>query len=235
MSHGPNRYRAERQNAERAAEAGTTEPRAATRAQRVIAVWNARARRGRPAEFFPTFQTALTAGCWRLAYCCPACQQMGSIDLRDFADAHHPQAPISMVIPKLSCDRCCPNPPLAVLLALESLSAELPVAVEAASIWEPVQPAQAANQDFDRSTMGDLARNEPGWLWLHCENADCGHKCAVAVVPFVIRWGENAPSDWLRRSMRCTKCGHKGALTYHPSWHDSNAGWQPFPTDGDGT
>ena len=117
MSHGPNRYRDERRAAETAAQrAGHTL--ADPRAQRIIAVWNTRARRGQPAEFFPTFATALAARCSRMTYCCPACQQLGTVDLLHFADAHHPRAPISILIPKLSCNRCCPNPPLAVLLEL---------------------------------------------------------------------------------------------------------------------
>ena len=99
MSHGPNRYKAEKRKAEPAADRAAADPRAVARAQRIIAVWNARARRGQPAEFFPTFETALAAGCCRLTYCCSACRQMATIDVRDFADAHHPRAPISMVIP----------------------------------------------------------------------------------------------------------------------------------------
>jgi hypothetical protein len=194
MSHGPNRYRAERRQAEAAAERAAADPRAVERAQRIVAVWNVRAGRGRPAEFFPTFETALTAGCWRLTYCCPACRQMATIDIRDFAHAHHVRAPISMLVPKLSCERCCPNPPLAVLLELEGLAAALPI-----------------------------AEAPPGWVWLHCEN--CRHKRPAAIVPFVIRWDAETPSDRLRRSMRCTKCGHKGALTYHPTWIDMNARW----------
>lgn len=98
---------------------------AGARARRIIAAWNATARREQPAEFFPTVATALKAGCWRLSYACPACQQMATVDVRDHADAHHPRAAISMLIPKLSCARCCPNPPLAVLMELDCHDIEI--------------------------------------------------------------------------------------------------------------
>lgn len=234
MSHGPNRYRAERLRAEAATEHSGPATQSTARARRIIAVWNARARRGKPAEFFPTFETALVAGCWRLTYCCPACRQVESVDIRDFAEAHHPRAPISMLIQKLSCDRCCPNPPLAVLIELEIPTAELPPAnMTAAPTGMANQRALADRAEFKPATIGDLARNEPRWVWLHCENLACRHVRAAALIPFVIRWGPNAPSDRLRASMRCTKCGHKGALTYSPSWIDMNVRWQPFPTEGD--
>lgn len=157
---------------------------------------------------------------------------MATVDIRRFAEAHHPRAPISMLIPKLSCGRCCPNPPLAVLVELEMPSAELPITDAAVPGTEADRP-RFVPETFVAATMGDLIRNDPRWLWLHCANTDCGHKRAVAVVPFVIRWGANAPSDRLRRSMRCVKCGHSGALTYSPAWIDTNVRWQPFPDDGD--
>jgi len=43
-------------------------------------------------------------------------------------------------------------------------------------------------------TLGQLL-HQPYWLWLRC-NA-CGHRVAVALVPFVIRWGP------MRRLMCC--------------------------------
>jgi len=44
---------------------------------------------------------------------CPGCRTIGRIDLRNI-DVH-PDAPISALIRKLSCRRCSPNPPFAVL------------------------------------------------------------------------------------------------------------------------
>jgi hypothetical protein len=49
----------------------------------------------------------------------------------------------------------------------------------------------------------------------HIAKADRGVPLALA--PFVIRWGETAPSDLLRRSFRCTVCGAKGATLMLPS------------------
>ncbi len=102
--------KAEADRAEAVAEA------AAADAVCVVAQWNARARDGAPPPFFPTFGAAGSARMTRLAFMCPGCQQIGETDLRrlDF----HPDAPISALIPRLSCRRCSPNPPLAVLLEL---------------------------------------------------------------------------------------------------------------------
>ena len=49
------------------------------------------------------------------------------------------------------------------------------------------------------------------WVWL-CRS--CGHRVAVALVPFVIRWGADASSDMLR-----------GASLQHPSGGDVVTGW----------
>src|SRR5215831_21283595 len=82
-------------------------------------------------------------------------------------------------------------------------------------------PAQAA-------TLGEI-NTPPHWFWVCCEGSDCGHHAPMAITPLVIRWGPNTSSDKLRRSARCTVCGRKGATLKHPSWHDEQVGWQPFP------
>jgi hypothetical protein len=154
MSHGPNRYRAEKRAAEWANDrTGPSKP-ATVRAQSIVSAWNARARRGEPAEFFPTFETVLAAGCWRLSYCCPACRQMATVDVRDFAEKHHPQAPVSMLIPKLSCKQCCPNPPLATLQELgrpQGYSSETLAAF-------PIDPVRIACNRCDRRGQYRKAR-----------------------------------------------------------------------------
>src|SRR5262245_54228615 len=53
----------------------------------------------------------------------------------------------------------------------------------------PRPPARAV------PTLGQLL-HQPYWLWLHCDA--CRHRVAVALVPFVIRWGAKASSDMLR-------------------------------------
>jgi hypothetical protein len=74
-------------------------------------------------------------------------------------------------------------------------------------------------------TLGQLLR-QPYWLWL-CWG--CGHRVAVALVPFVIRWGADASSDVLRTHARCTVCGRRGATLQHPSWRDETVRWEVFP------
>jgi 5-formyltetrahydrofolate cyclo-ligase len=83
-----------------------------TRAQKVVSIWNARAE----PLFYPTFKTALRAGYRWLTYMCPACRQVGETDLTEWD--YHPDASISALIPKLSCSRCCSNPPHAQLVQL---------------------------------------------------------------------------------------------------------------------
>jgi hypothetical protein len=85
--------------------------REALHAKRIVDLWNKRAQAGRPVSFYPTVKTALLAGTAVLEVLCPACQSIGRVDLRDLDI--HPSAPISGVIRRLSCRRCCPNPPFA--------------------------------------------------------------------------------------------------------------------------
>jgi hypothetical protein len=113
MCHSPSRSQIDkfhRQQAERrAAERSERMARAAARGKRIVSIWNIRADAGRPAELFPTIRTAIVAGHPILNYMCPACRQVGYADLRKLARSHHPRAPISVLIPALSCNRCCPK------------------------------------------------------------------------------------------------------------------------------
>ena len=77
-----------------------------------------------------------------------------------------------------------------------------------------------------RPTLGQLQRSHC-WTWLYCEK--CLHQAPMALVPLMIRWGAETPSDQLRRCARCTKCGHKGATLQHPGWAGTHIGVQPFP------
>jgi hypothetical protein len=80
------------------------------------------------------------------------------------------------------------------------------------------------------ATLGDL-RSSTAWLWIYCEGRGCGHCAPVALAPFIIRWGEHASSDMLRRSAKCTCCGRKGATLRTPSWVNSQVGTAPFPVE----
>lgn len=71
--------------------------------------------------------------------------------------------------------------------------------------------------------------NEPFWIWLHCARSICTHSAPIPIAPLIIRWGPNAPADWMRTRFRCSQCGTKGAHTICPSWQDMTVGLQPFP------
>jgi hypothetical protein len=90
-------------------------------AQKIVAIWNARQAGGRALWFYPTIGAAIAAGVPWLSFSCPACQQVGSLDLRTLD--RHPRAAISRIIPSVSCRRCSPNAPFA---RLEMLTAEPP-------------------------------------------------------------------------------------------------------------
>ena len=83
-----------------------------SRAQKVVDIWNARG----ALLYYPTFHTSLRTGHRWLTFQCLAYLQVGEVDLSRLDN--HPAASISAVIPRLSCTRCCPNPPHARLLRL---------------------------------------------------------------------------------------------------------------------
>ena len=126
FSHGPKPPRAleqERAAARAAAEArrAEAERKAVADAQKIVAIWNARQAGGRELWFYPTIGAAIAAGVPWLTYSCPACQQVGCIDLRTLD--RHPGASISSLISSVSCRRCSANAPFA---RLEMLTAERP-------------------------------------------------------------------------------------------------------------
>jgi hypothetical protein len=55
------------------------------------------------------------------------------------------------------------------------------------------------------------------------------HMRAVAIAPWVIRWGLDGWQDMLRRDGRCTECDKRGVALQHPSWGGSDTGWAPMP------
>ena len=79
-------------------------------------------------------------------------------------------------------------------------------------------------------TIGEL-RERQCWIWLHCNRSSCMRYVPVALAPFIILLGEDASSDRLRNSARCSKCGSKGAPIQLPSWAGESVGYQPFPAD----
>ena len=73
------------------------------------------------------------------------------------------------------------------------------------------------------------ARRENHWLWLHCPN--CPHRRAVMLARYLILWGPDEQVTTLRRVSTCSACGHRGALTFMPSWGGAQIGFLPFPGD----
>ena len=61
------------------------ERKAIAKAQKIVAIWNARQAPGRELWFYPTIGAAIAAGFPWLSFSCPACQQVGVVDLRSYA------------------------------------------------------------------------------------------------------------------------------------------------------
>jgi hypothetical protein len=88
-------------------------------ARRIVAIWNGRRAKGRELWFHLRIGAAIAAGHPWLTFLCPACQQIGEIDLRRLD--RHPNATIESLVLSLSCRRCRPNPPFVKLLGLSRL------------------------------------------------------------------------------------------------------------------
>jgi len=107
-------------------------------ALRIVALFNARASRGRRPAFFPTIKCALVADTPIVRSLCPACGTITETDLRKLD--HHPLATIASIIPRVSCTRCRPNAPFARILELKSSAAEYGKRPWAAT-WGMMPPA----------------------------------------------------------------------------------------------
>ena len=89
-------------------------------ARRIVAIWNGRRAKGRELWFHLRIGAAIAAGHPWLTFICPACKQIGEIDLRRLD--RHPNATIESLVVSLRCRRCRPNPPFVKLLGLTKLS-----------------------------------------------------------------------------------------------------------------
>ncbi len=67
------------------------------------------------------------------------------------------------------------------------------------------------------------------WCWIKCTNQTCRQMAAVAIVPYIIRWGPDGWQEKLRQTARCSKCGKRGIALQHPIWAGSDTGWAPIP------
>lgn len=75
-------------------------------------------------------------------------------------------------------------------------------------------------------TLRELRRGTT-WFWLDCQH--CKARRPVLLVHLMLALGVDASSDRVRSQARCRRCGKQGAATYHPSWVDSQTGFQAFP------
>ncbi len=87
-----------------------------------------------------------------------------------------------------------------------------------------------------RAPMGPVPtlaaiRKECPWVRVFCINRAgyCSHKTAMAIAPFIIRWGPGASSDLIRNRLRCTRCGHLGAMIQTPTTARVEDGFPMFP------
>jgi hypothetical protein len=92
---------------------------AAGEAKLVVSIWNAKHAANRDLCFYPAIGAAIATKCPWLHFYCPACRQIGEVDLRKLN--RHRGAMIERLIPALSYRRCSPNPPFAKLLGLATL------------------------------------------------------------------------------------------------------------------
>lgn len=82
------------------------------------------------------------------------------------------------------------------------------------------------------ATFGQLLKGDTKWFWLHCSTMGCGHRVALPLAPFAVRWGEKTPAvPIIRRSFRCSACGEKATVLSQSSGKlgvDPDLG-NPFP------
>ena len=64
-----------------------------------------------------------------------------------------------------------------------------------------------------------------GWLYVHCS---CGHRRAVALVPWAMRWGVRDPSSLIRKRFRCVMCG-KIEIGFQVGGYDRDTALRDFP------
>jgi hypothetical protein len=122
-------------------------------ARHTMALWNMALAAGWRSIFYPSVGTALATGCHWLHVVCPACQQLGEVDLRK-VDIH-PNASIGTVVRAMSCKRCSPHPPFARPLGATRRS------WEGKSWWKRERPKEPIRLTTDWDEL------EAGWAQNH--------------------------------------------------------------------
>jgi hypothetical protein len=78
-------------------------------------------------------------------------------------------------------------------------------------------------------TLGQIARQGGGWVWLICPSQLCQHRVAAHLAIFVQQLGSEFPMDQFRARLWCTSCGCLHCSTHAPSWRGSDAETNEFP------
>jgi hypothetical protein len=80
-------------------------------------------------------------------------------------------------------------------------------------------------------SLGTMARQEAGWLWLTCPAHGCHHRTAAHLAIFVQMLGADCTMDDFRARLWCTKCGRLDCSTMAQSWLGSQEATNAFPQD----
>lgn len=78
-------------------------------------------------------------------------------------------------------------------------------------------------------TLAQCAAHVESWFWAHCP-IPCNHSAVLPWAVVIARLGADASTDRLRRALRCTVCGHKGAAIATVSGSRPDAPPPPIPT-----
>jgi hypothetical protein len=85
--------------------------------------------------------------------------------------------------------------------------------------------------DYKQATLGDLLSGPSKWLWINCHTETCRHYAPIAIAPYAIRWGMEAPSTVLTSRLRCSRCGGRRLTMTLPSWTGTSGGFESFPVE----
>lgn len=78
------------------------------------------------------------------------------------------------------------------------------------------------------TTIGQMMSEAPRWFHVTCNTIGCRNRAAVPLVPLILRWGPDAPREWLDTRFRCPRCGCRNTSIRMPSMSGSH-GPEPFP------
>lgn len=98
-----------------------------------------------------------------------------------------------------------------------------------ASRNDPPQPRRKREPQPPPPTLGSLLGRDPDWWWVICEG--CRRQRAMKTAKAIEFAGAETTTVEFMRRLRCENCGRKGQKLQHPSWTDSQTGWQPYPGD----